>query len=108
MAQDKTTYMLVQLQVKYGRVGEFAEIMTHLKPALEANGWILRGAWANRIGRLNRCYDLWEMPDASHVRSVLEAASQNPEFAEWAAKLGDVLEDEVLEIMEPLKYFDAP
>ena len=65
-------YMLVRLEVAYGRVGEFSEIMSHLVPILESKGWRLHGAFVNRIGRLNRCYDLWEMPDANAVQSVLE------------------------------------
>ena len=67
-------YMLVRLEVAYGRVDEFSEIMSHLVPILEKKGWRLHGAFVNRIGRLNRCYDLWEMPDANAVSSVLELA----------------------------------
>ena len=97
-------YMLVRLEVAYGRVGEFSEVMTHLKPILERNGWRLHGAYVNQIGRLNRCYDLWEIPDANSARSVLKIANSEPEFQEWAPKLNDLLLEEELEVMDTLPY----
>ncbi len=97
-------YMLVRLQCAYGKTEQFNEIMSHLVPVLESKGWILRGAYANRIGRLNKCYDLWEIPDANHISSVLELASQEPEFAEWSKGLSECLEEEELEFMNELPY----
>jgi hypothetical protein len=97
-------YMLVRLEVAYGRVPEFSEIMTHMVPVLEKKGWRLHGAYQVRIGRLNRCYDLWEMPNADAVQSVLAEAAKEPEFAEWAPKLNDLLLEEELEIMDELAY----
>ena len=98
-------FMLVRLEVAYGRVGEFSEIMSHLVPILENKGWRLHGAFVNRIGRLNRCYDLWEMPDANAVQSVLELAAKEPEFAEWSPKLNELLLEEELELMHELPYY---
>ena len=97
-------YMLVRLQCKYGEVARFSEIMGHLVPILERNGWRLHGAYVNSIGRLNKCYDLWEVPDANGVRSVLGLASQDPEWQQWASQLAEVLEEEELELMEKLPY----
>jgi hypothetical protein len=98
-------YLLVRLQVRYGKVREFSEIMSHLAPILEKKGWRLRGAFVNSIGRLNRCYDLWEIPDANHVESILQLAAAEPEFQEWAAGLGDCLESEELELLNALPYW---
>ncbi len=98
------TYMLATLQVRYGKVEEFVGIMEHLVPKLEEKGWRLRGAWVIRIGTLNKAYDLWEIPDASQVMSVLDVVNNDPEFAEWAEKLPPCLESEGLEIMEKLPY----
>ena len=97
-------FMLVRLQCKYGKTRQFEEIMSHLVPILEGKGWRLHGAYQNRIGRLNKIYDLWEMPDANAVSSVLALASQEPEFQEWAAGLADCLEEEELEYMNELQY----
>jgi len=101
-------YMLVRLEVRYGKVRRFAEVMSHLKPVLEAKGWRLHGAWETQIGRLNRCYDLWEIPDANGVRSVLDLAGEEPEFREWARELNDLLLEEELEVMEALPYWQPP
>lgn len=97
-------YMLARMEVAYGRIGEFSKVMAHLVPILERNGWRLHGAYVNRIGRLNRCYDLWEIPDANSVRSVLEIANSEPDFREWAPKLNELLLEEELELMELLPY----
>jgi hypothetical protein len=97
-------FMLVRLQCRYGKVREFEEVMSHLVPVLERKGWRLVGAYVMSIGRLNKVYDLWEMPDANSVRSVLALAAQEPEFREWSAKLGEYLEEEELELLEEASY----
>jgi hypothetical protein len=101
------SYMLVRLDLNIGKVSEFSEIMSHMVPVLERHGWQLRGAFVNRIGKLNRCYDLWEMPDANAVSSVLEIAGQDPEFSEWSDKLQGIVISEELELMEKLPYWIA-
>ena len=98
------SYMLATLQIRYGKVEEFTGIMEHIVPALEKRGWRLHGAWMISIGRLNKVYDLWEMPDASHVRSVLEVVNRDPAFREWADKLPDCVESEGIEMIEKLPY----
>jgi len=100
-------YMLAKLHCRYGKVQQLEEIMTHLVPVLESRGWRLAGAWVNSIGRLNTVHDLWELPDANSVRSVLALAAQDPEFRQWAAGLGECLEEETLELMEELGYSKA-
>jgi len=97
-------FMLVRLECKYGKTQEFQEIMSHLVPILESKGWRLHGAYQNSIGRLNRCYDLWEMPDANHVSSVLQLAGKDPEWSKWSSRLGECLEEEELEFMNELPY----
>lgn len=97
-------YLLVRLECQYGKVEKFTEIMKHLVPVLEKKGWRLDNAFVTQIGRLNRLYDLWEMPDANHVRSVLALAAQEPEFRQWAAGLGDCLISEELEFVEKAGY----
>ena len=97
-------FMLVRLQCKYGKTQQFQEVMSHLVPVLEGKGWRLHGAYQNRIGRLNKIYDLWEMDDANAVSSVLALASREPEFQQWAGQLADCLEEEELELMDELQY----
>ncbi len=96
-------YMMVRLQCRYGRVEEFGEIMSHLVPHLEKAGWRLHGAYQVSIGRLNKVWDLWEIPDAN-ARSLTGVAFADPEAREWAGRLADCLEEEELEILEELQY----
>ena len=67
----ETGFLLVRLQLKYGSVDRFSEIMSHLVPVLEKKGWRLHGAYQTTIGRLWEAWDLWEVPGASGVQSVL-------------------------------------
>lgn len=97
-------YLHVTLKVYYGKVERFCEIMTHLVPVLERLGWKLEAAWESQIGRLNTVVDLWQLPDANAVQSVLAAAFKDPEFAKWATELPDCLEEEVLQIMTKAPY----
>jgi hypothetical protein len=97
-------YLLASLKVKYGQQRKFNEIMSHLKPALEREGWRLIGAYQNAIGRLNSVVDLWEVSDPNAVTETLSRVGRDKEFAEWAAQLPDLVEEEVLQLMNKLPY----
>jgi hypothetical protein len=100
----ETGYLLVRLQLKYGAVERFTEIMSHLVPILEKKGWRLHGAYQTTIGRLWEAWDLWEVPGASGIQSVLGAALDDAEFREWAAHLPECVEEEELRYVVKLPY----
>jgi len=97
-------YLHVTLKLYEGKVARFCEILSHLVPMLERRGWKLVGAWENQIGRRNTIVDLWELPDANSVQSVLAEAGREPEFQKWAAQLEGCIEEEVLQIMTKVPY----
>jgi hypothetical protein len=98
-------YMLARLQVRSGRVPALIEIMSHMTPVLEREGWKLVGAYQTTIGRFNEIWDLWDIGgDASNITKVLGVARNDPEFAQWAAKLPEVVEQEETRYMEKLDY----
>ncbi len=98
-------YMLARLQVKYGQVPDLVEIMSHLTPALEKQGWTLIGGYQTVIGRFHEVWDLWDIGgDAASIGKALAAARQDPDFATWAAKLPGVVEEEETRYMERLPY----
>lgn len=99
-----TGYLLVRLQLKYGMAQRFSEIMSHLVPVLEKNGWRLHGAYQTVIGPLWECWDLWEVPGASGVQSVLAAAMSDDEMRQWAALLVECVEEEELRYVVKLPY----
>ena len=96
------THMLATIQVKYGMVPKFCEILEHLVPILEKKGWRLIAAYTNSVGRLFKVYDLWEIPDANSFGSVLGQVLEDPEFQEWAALLPDCVESEQIELLDKL------
>ncbi len=98
-------YMLARLQVKYGQVPQVVEIMSHITPALEKEGWTLIGGYQTVIGRFHEVWDLWDVGgDAGAIGAALQKARLDPEFAEWAAKLPDVVESEETRYLEKLPY----
>jgi len=97
-------YLLASLKVKYGQQRKFNEVMSHLRPALEREGWKLIGAYQNAIGRLNSVVDLWEVIDPNAVTETLARVGRDKEFGEWAAQLPDLVEEEVLQLMSKLPY----
>ncbi len=96
--------MLARVELKYGTLLKFNEILSHLKPVLESKGWRMVGAWQVTVGQLNTVYDLWEMEDATAINSVLRQALKEPEFAKWAAKLSECVQVERLEVLDKLPY----
>ena len=98
-------YMLARLQVKYGQVPKVVEIMSHLTPVLEAEGWTLIGAYQTVIGRFHEVWDLWDVGgDASNITTALAKARTHADFAEWAARLPEVVESEETHYLEKLPY----
>lgn len=98
------THMLATVQVKYGKVPQFCEILSHLIPILERRGWRLIGAYTTSVGRLFKVYDLWEIPDSNSFGSVLDQALEEPEFREWSAQLENCVEAEEVELLDKLPY----
>jgi hypothetical protein len=101
-------YLLVRLEVRYGKVAEFSEAMSHLTPILERSGWRMHGAFVVQLGRLHRCYDLWEVADANGVYDTLRRARSHPDWKQWSDKLPEYLLEEELEVMETLPYWSKP
>lgn len=98
-------YLLATLKVKYGQQQKFYEVMGHLKPALEKQGWRLIGGYQTTIGPLNTVIDLWEIQSPSAVTETLATVGRDPEFAKWAAQLPELLEKETLQVMTKVPYF---
>lgn len=97
--------MLARLQVKYGQVPKVVEIMSHLTPVLEKEGWTLVGAYQTVIGRFHEVWDLWDVGgDSAAIGAALDKARHDPDFAQWAAKLPEVVESEETRYLEKLPY----
>ena len=97
-------YLVATLKLKYGQQRQFNEVMGHLKPALEREGWKLLGAYQTVVGTLNSVVDLWEINSPNAVPETLARVAKDPEFAQWAARLPELLQEEVLQIMTKLPY----
>ena len=97
-------YMLTKLEVAYGKMDEFNEMMKITTPAFEEKGWKLIGAYTNRIGRLMRVYDLWEVEDANSVVDAMNEMMAAEGVEEITEALGKIIISEETELMETLPY----
>ena len=99
-----TTFLHATLKIRPGSVSRFNAVLGEMKPALEAEGWRLVGAWSTTVGRLSEIVDVWELPDANAFSNVLAAVSHDPRFPLWYAELNAVVEEEVLKLMSKVPY----
>ena len=97
-------YLQATLKIYQGKMEKFCQVMAGVVPILEECGWKLLAAYQNIIGRQNTIVDVWEIPDANSVEKVLGAVSQLSAFRELTGRLGDVVEEEVLQVMTKASY----
>src|SRR5262249_44999367 len=101
-AQPVSTFLHATIKVHAGCLPRFNAVLAEMKPALEAEGWRLVGAWVTTVGRLSQVVDVWELPDANAVSDVLNVVRHNPKFPEWYEELNAIVDDEVLQLMVKL------
>lgn len=101
-------FMFARVQLKYGQLARFQEIMSHIVPAMESKGWRLMGAYRTTLGTLYEVWDLWEVPDANSTQNDLAAAVADPDVAAWAARLPECVETEELRFLSEMTYEDVP
>ena len=99
-----STFLHATLKIRPGMVPRFNAVLAEMKPALEAEGWRLVGAWTTTVGRLSEIVDVWELPDANAFSTALAAVSHAPSFPDWYAELSAVVEEEVLKLMTEAPY----
>jgi putative N-acetylmannosamine-6-phosphate epimerase len=68
--------------------------MAKVVPLLESRGWRLVGAYVSVVGRVGQVIDVFEVPDANAVPSVLGVVKSEPEFAAVAAELAELIDVE--------------
>jgi hypothetical protein len=96
--------MHVTLKIRPGKLTRFCELLGVLVPAIERHGWKLLAAFVNVIGRRYTVVDLWQLPDANSVGSVLEIVGQDASLADVVAEVDECVEEEVLQIMTKVPY----
>jgi hypothetical protein len=87
-------YLIAEIDLQFGRIGEFNEIMGRIVPILEREGWRLEAAYISVVGRVGHVIDIFEVPDANTVTSVQQAVRANPEFTSLMAKFVDIIDEE--------------
>jgi NIPSNAP protein len=68
--------------------------MGRLVPILENRGWRLVGAYVTVIGQVGQVVDVFEVPNADAVPSVLGAVKREPEFMAIAAEIAELVDRE--------------
>jgi hypothetical protein len=87
-------FLIARIDVAYGQLGRFNDAMSRLVPLLAERGWRLVAAYVSVIGPVGQVIDVFEVPDANAVPSVLEMVKGDPAFAAIAGELVGVVREE--------------
>jgi hypothetical protein len=91
-------YLQASLKLRAGKLQDFVSMLNSLTPVLGKHGWKLLGSYASVIGRLNTVVDLWELPN----EAAIQAALSDSEMAKYASRIGEIIEDETLTMLNKL------
>jgi uncharacterized protein with GYD domain len=87
-------YLIAEIDLQFGRIAEFNEIMGQIVPILEKEGWKLEAAYMTIVGRVGHVIDIFEVGDANEVTSVQAAVRSHGEFRDLMARFVDVVDEE--------------
>jgi NIPSNAP len=90
-------YLQASLKLRAGKLQDFVSLLNSLTPVLGKHGWKLLGSYATVLGRLNTVVDLWELPNEAAI-----AALSDSEMAKYATRIGEIVEDETLTLLNKL------
>jgi len=91
-------YLQASLKLRTGKLQDFVSLLNSLTPVLGKHGWKLLGSYASVVGRLNTVVDLWELPN----EAAIQAALSDSEMAKYASRIGEIVEDETLTLLNKL------
>jgi hypothetical protein len=91
-------YLQASIKLRAGKLQDFVSLLNSLTPALGKHGWKLLGSYATVVGRVNTVVDMWELPN----EGAIQAALTDSELAKHASRIGEIIEDEVLTLMNKL------
>jgi hypothetical protein len=91
-------YLQASIKLRAGKLQEFVSLLNSLTPVVAKHGWKLIGSYASVVGRLNTVVDLWELPNEAAVQAALNDA----DLQKQGARIGELIEDEILTLMNKL------
>jgi quinol monooxygenase YgiN len=83
-------YLQATAKLRPGKREEFVSLLNTLLPVVGKHGFKLLGSYMNVVGRLNTIVDLWELPDANALKTLLS----DPELQRYAPQFNEIIEDE--------------
>ena len=90
-------YLQASIKLRAGKLQDFVSLMNSLTPVLGRHGWKLLGSYASVIGRLNTVVDLWELPNEAALAGLSDS-----ELAKYGSRIGEIIEDETLTLLNKL------
>lgn len=91
-------YLQASIKLRAGKLQDFVSLINSLTPVVGKHGWKLLGSYATVVGRLNTVVDIWELPNEAAV----QAALSDSEMAKYASRIGEIVEDETLTLLNKL------
>jgi hypothetical protein len=91
-------YLQASVKLRAGKLQDFVSLLNSLTPVVGKHGWKLLGSYATVVGRLNTVVDMWELPN----EAAIQAALSDSEMAKYASRIGEIVEDETLTLLNKL------
>ena len=91
-------YLQASVKLRAGKLQDFVSLLSSLTPVVGKHGWKLLGSYASVVGRLNTVVDMWELPN----EAAIQAALSDSEMAKYASRIGEIVEDETLTLLNKL------
>jgi NIPSNAP len=91
-------YLQASIKLRAGKLQDFVSLLNSLTPVVAKHGWKLLGSYATVVGRVNTVVDLWELPN----EAAIQAALSDSELARHGSRMGEIIEDETLTLLNKL------
>jgi NIPSNAP len=87
-------YLIAEIDLKFGRIHEFNEVMGQIVPILEKQGWKLETSFISVIGRVGHVIDVFKVTDSNGVVAAQQALRADPEFTSLMKRFVDIIDEE--------------
>ena len=99
-----SVYLHVTLELHAAKQATFYQAMEEIVPIIEKAGWKLRGAFAQRTGRLHSVIDLWELDDYNHYDRALKTLMAHQRFPQLSGMLAEAIVSETVVFADKASY----
>ena len=97
-------YMVAEIKLRNGMMGEYEAAMPAMLEAFEPHGWKLTASYQVIYGDINEIFHTWVAEDANATVAALEAAGAQEDFGKLFVAMRDYTEYEHISLCRKSPY----